>query len=931
MIFSFYRFFFLSLLFFLICVFSAFAQPTGSMEGMIVDTQIGDPIIGANVMLQGTSLGASTNLDGTYRIPNIPAGNYVVIVSCMGYTKLTVNNTAIDSGRVLTLNLHMREEALNLQEVVIEAKEVNNTEASLLTIQKRAPVVSDGISLAQIKKSPDSDASAAVKRITGVTVVGNKYVYVRGMGERYNNTRLNGIAIASPEPLKRTVPFDIIPTNLLDNVIVTKTATPDQPGDFSGGSVQLNTREFPEKLSFSASASSSYNSESSFKDFYSYAGGNKDWLAMDDGTRSIPDFVANGGWLGNAAAEKQAVKSFNNYTFSPTKSSAPLNGTRSLSLGNQTEWFGKPLGYLVSLNYSDNYARQIGEQNDYTLQQQQDGSTRYDVRQNLMVDRSIYTVSWGGIMDLNTRFNNNNKLSLKTLYTRSADNESRIANGVIEDIIYKNYRLTWTERSILSTQLKGAHEFSSLGGSRLEWTSAYSRSSFDQPDRRELSYDWSESNQAYQVRFGGASGIRRFANMKDNVYEEVLDWTLPLDKLKLSNSKIKFGGLYRYLDRSFPTKIYYFQEHTTPDQPQLDATLPPDAIFTSDNLDRYFFLDANQVSLDSYDAQMSVKAGYLMGDVLLGNKWRVIGGVRVEDTDQHYKSYPYEGSISATFSEGGPKHTDVLPSLNLTYKLNDKINLRAAGSMTIANPDYAEIVPTTDQEFIQGRERTGNPKIKHSKILNFDLRSEYYPSVGENLSAGVFYKDIKDPIEWVLTTAGATQIATMPENFAHAHNLGAELEFRKSFDMLASKLGTWASYFSLLGNLTYVSSDVKLTNEGQNVLTNKSRPLIEQSRYVVNTTLAFDHPRWGSSIRLLYNTFGKRISAVGALGLDDTYEMPFDKLDLSLNQRLDSRWSLKFQGTNLLNSSVEFRSRTYLVQKYSIGRTYTLGVAYSIQ
>ncbi|RPH93616.1 TonB-dependent receptor, partial [candidate division KSB1 bacterium] len=566
----------------------------------------------------------------------------------------------------------------------------------------------------------------------------------------------------------------------------------------------------------------------------------------------------------------------------------------------------------------------------YTLQQQSDGTSRYDMRQDLQVDRSVHSVGWGGILDLNLRLEANHKLSLKSLYTRSADDEARVANGTIETITYRNYRLTWTERSLLTSQMKGAHDLPELWGSRIEWTGAYSRGGYDQPDRRDLSYVLDQGSEIYQVLFYGASGIRRYAKMRDDVYEGMLDWTLPLDMLKAPSSRIKFGAAYRSLDRAFPTNIFYFMDVTDPDLPQMDRSLPPEAIFSEESVRRNFRLDIQRNNLDSYNADMTAAAAYAMGDMLLGNRWRVIGGVRVEDTDQHYETFPYLGSTSAEISKGGPKHTDILPSLNVTYKAGEKLNIRAAASMTIANPDYAEIVPTTDAEFIQGRERQGNPEIKHSKITNLDLRSDYYPSVGENLSFGMFYKDIRDPIEWVLTNGGSAQLTTIPENFARAHNLGVELEFRKSLAMLVPRVGNWISCFSLIGNVSLVSSRVDLTGEGQYVLTNEHRPLIEQSPYVVNGTLAFDQPKWGSSVRLMYNTFGKRISAVGALGLDDTYEMPFDKLDLTCMQKLDSHWLVKVQGTNLLNSSVEYQSRGYIIQKYKLGRTLSMGFSYTL-
>jgi TonB-dependent receptor len=416
--------------------------------------------------------------------------------------------------------------------------------------------------------------------------------------------------------------------------------------------------------------------------------------------------------------------------------------------------------------------------------------------------------------------------------------------------------------------------------------------------------------------------------MRDDVTEGTLDWTVPLNNHEGKSSRLKFGGLYRNTSRHFPTRTFYMGYQTQPGEPQLDLSQPPDGIFSAYNVEHYFHLDELTTPLDSYNATMKSAAGYAMGDVVVGQRWRFAGGVRVENTDQHYKTFPYRGSTEGDVSEGGPKHTDVLPSLNVTYKLSERWNLRAAASRTIANPDYAEIVPSEDSEYFEGAVRHGNPKIKHSKISNFDLRSDFYPSIGENLSFGLFFKDIQDPIEWVIT-GGGSQPEMNPENFARVHNLGAELEFRKTLKALAPKVGDWISLFSVSGNLALVSSNVKLTGDGLIFLTNTERPMMEQSKYVANATLGFDHPK-GTSARLLFNTFGKRISAVGAQGLDDTYEMPFDKLDLSCSQRVDSHWGVKLSGSNLLDSSVEYKSGNHPVQKYKLGRTFSAGISYAI-
>ena len=917
------------------------AQETGTVLGLVVDAETGESMLGVSVMLEGTTMGAASDLDGTYRIRNVAAGTYTLVANYIGYSRISITGVAVTAGQETVLNFQMNSEALELGEVVIESRLMNNTEASLLSIQKKAPALSDGISAEQIKRSPDSDAADAVKRVTGITVVGDKYVFVRGMGERYNNTRLNGTTIASPEPLKRTVPFDIISANLLDNIVVSKTATPDQPADFGGGSVQLTTKEFPEKLTFQISTTSAYNDQSSFRDFNTYSGGNRDWIGVDDDARAIPDRVlamtADSLWQTNTPLRRELAKEFSN-TWEPRRKSAPMNVSRNVSVGNQTAMLGKPLGYLLSLTYSDSYHRRQERQFAYTARTDPAEGIVVEPYEDYNVDRSTRSVTWGGILDLNTKLSPTHKLSLKSMYNRSADDEVRITQGFGGDgELFRNYRLAWTERSLLTSQLKGSHEIGPPLNSRVEWTGSYSKATYDQPDRRDVAYIFNddEAVNAWEFWASTTSGYRRFAEMDDDVVEGQADWSIPLKLFGDPSSKLKFGGLVRHMDRQFPTRKFQMRYDREPGTDAMTFTLPPEVIYSPESIEKYFVLSEITSTLDSYEATMDVTAGYLMADILFGRRWRAVGGVRVEQTNQHFRTFPYPGSTSPDNIEGGPEHTDVLPSLNLTYKVSEKMNLRAAGSGTIANPDYAEIVPTEDNDYFDGGAKWGNPNVKYTRILNGDLRAELYPSPGENLSVGLFVKEIKDPIEHILVPNGASVILR-PDNLVDATNIGGEIEFRKSFDFLAGRVGDWSQYFSVIGNVTLISSEVKLKGQAysienpQGALTSSKRPMMGQSDYVINGTVAFDQPRWGTSVRLLFNTFGERISRVGGYGIPDTYEQPFARLDLAYNQRLSAYWSVKFQAVNILNPEVKYLTGQEPLATYKLGRTIAAGITYSL-
>lgn len=931
------RFTLIGLLLAATCFAQDVSPKPGSITGIVVDAENGDAMIGVSVMLEGTTQGAATDLDGNFTIRNIVPGTYTLIANYIGYSKLTVTGVDVASDKATSLNLKMSTEAIEVKEVVIEARRIDNTETSILQMQKRSATVSNGISAEQIRRSPDSDAADAVKRVTGITVVGEKYVFVRGMEERYNNTRLNGASLASPEPLKRVVPFDIIPASLLNNIVVSKTFTPDQPGDFSGGSVQLSTKEFPDKFTLSMSQTVDLNENTTNKEFKTYHGGDLDWLGYDDGSRALPD-----------GYDREISEDFTNHdraalfrsAWDGHEISAPFNSSRSIAVGNQIELAGRPFGFLATVTQSNSYQTKTQLYQEYSYGTLPDGSVFVSPEDSILTHAYTKTGAVGGIIDLNYKPSPLHKFSVKTLYTRSGDDDVREYGGRNGDGDYiRGTRLTWTERSLFTIQPKGEHQLTSLRNSNLQWGLAVSQGSYDQPDRRD-SYKFSPLVEGPYLNNGrGDNGIRRFASSRDDILEGSMDITMPL-RHKDDQSKVKFGGMFRTMDRNFPTRKVQFVLDSELGADPLDLSLPADEMYSEENVPVYWSAQELSVNLDSYDAEMKVGAGYLMSDMVLGKKWRAIFGARVESTDQFFKTIPFPGSLDTSYAEGGPSHTDLLPSLNLTYLLNDKTNLRFAATRTTANPDYLELVPTEDRDYNGGTVKVGNPNLDYSKITNIDFRAEYYPSVGEAASVGLFYKRIQDPIEWVYTTksvTGGSQVVRAPDNLGDATLLGAEFEVRRTLDFAAATLGDYMRFFSVQGNLTLVKSDVDLSaaiwdpqNPTEVGVTSSDRPLMGQSEYVVNGTLAFDQPLWGTSVRVLFNTFGERISILGASGRADTYEQPFDRLDFVINQNLGGHWSSKFQAKNLLDSTVELTLDGKTLDSYKIGRGYSLGFTYSL-
>ena len=911
----------------------------GGIVGKIVDSETGEALPIVSVLLEGTQIGATADLDGQYRIDLVPPGTYTVTFLILGYTKVTVTDVEVAGGEVTTLNVAMTPEAIQMGEVVVTAKRIEDSVAGLLSSQKKAPAISDGIAAEQISRTPDSDAAATMKRVTGLTVVDNKYVYVRGLGERYSNTQLNGASLPSPEPNKRVVPMDILPANLLEKVVVTKAFTPDQPGDFSGGSVRINTKEFPEKLTFKFSASSGMNTQTTFKGFETYPGGDWDFLGFDDGTRSIPDLVerkANGHKVvpkGRFAgpedpgfsSEKllELSKSFEN-TWSTRTITAPADQSYSFSVGNQNSAADRPVGFLASLSYSNKYSFREEERNTYSAYRK-NGDVALHRLNRFDIQKSTFSVRWGGLLNFSYKPSQNAKLSLKTLYTRDADDALRTYDAVIRDYgdLTHSIHLSYLARSLLSSQLAGEHVLP-FRNSRLEWRVTVSRATSDEPDRRELLYDTSDPERPVLLD-EPRSGLRFYSELQDLERGAALDWSVPFDQWADLKAKLKIGGGLNLKDRGYDVRRFHF--NLQKNDPAL-MTLPPDLLFLEENLGPSGFLVYERtLATDNYEAEQKLYNGYVMVDLPLTKQLRVVTGARVERSEQFVETFDLFSS-DADPVVADLNNTDVLPAVNLTYALSQRMNLRTALSQTVTRPDIRELSPFEFSDYMDGVARVGNPDLERTLVQNADARWEFYPRPGELFAASVFYKNFVDPVEQTIG-AGANQ-RQVPVNAEGAHNYGGEFELRTRLDFVSSYL----TPLSLTGNLAVIRSEVDI---GDSVVvlgtstqqTSSKRPLQGQSPYAINVSLNYRHPSWSTELGVFYHVFGRRIANVGFETMPDLYEEVRHSLDITLNHTI-GRYRVKFSAKNLLDSPYEFTQGGEITWRYETGRSLSLGISYSI-
>ena len=911
------------------------AQEMGKLQGVIVDAETGEPLIGANVVVKDASdipaYGTATDLDGRFSLA-LPPGTHNVEVSYVSYATKTITGVEITAKTNTDLNISLPPETMQADEIVVTAKAEQDSEVSMLAMQQKAPVVTDGISAELMSRSSSSDAGDALKRVTGITVVGGKYVYVRGLGERYSNTQVNGADIPSPEPNRRVVPMDIFPASLLENIQVSKTFSPDQPGDFSGGSVQIKTRDFPSQFTFSLSTSAGYHSQTSFKDIQTYNGGSLDFMGVDDGARALPDIVTTQaadqpirkrGRFSTAGFTSEEIQQFG-HSFSniwqPKTKTAPINQGYSISVGNAVGEGDRQLGYVFSFTYDNSFNNRNETWNTFRITADQSGQHVLTPFTSYAVSNTTNNILWGTLFNSSLRLSPLHKISLKTLFNRNTDNEARTYTGFNSDrgTDLRDFRLRFIERGIFSGQLSGEHYFSRFLDSNIDWLLSVSKATRDEPDNREVLYEM--RNGEWTFFDITQSGSRFFFDLEDNAQSAKIDWTIPYAGFGSLPSKIKLGGKAVAKDRTFDARRFRF-EQSSGIQRHVDLSLDPEEIFISDNIaPGRFELRETTRATDNYSASQNTWATYLMTDLQISRRIRFVGGLRIENSKQELTSFdPF--STTVTPIEVVLNNTDLLPGLNLVYKLTDNTNARTAYSRTVARPDFRELAPFEFTDFIGGRAVSGNPSLKRSTIDNFDLRFEMFPRLGELMAVSAFYKKFHGPIEQIIRPTA--QLSVTFQNAKAATNYGVEFEVRRRLDVISPTLEP----LSINTNLTLVKSQIDI-EPGLGVQTSDARALQGQSPYALNVTLGYDKPDYGLQANLLYNVFGRRISEVGAQGLPDVYEQPRHQLDLNIKKKI-AHISFKVSAKNLLNSEVLYKQNEGIFRQYHSGRSFSMGVSYN--
>ncbi len=916
----------------------ALAQDTGTIAGVVVDGETGEPLPGANAVIQGTQTGSQTDLDGRFEITGLDPGTYDLRVSFVGFQPKTVTGIELSAGETERVELSIAPEAAELDEVVVTAAAARDSEAGLLKERQRASAVSDAISAEAISRSGSSTAADAMEKVTGASITDGKYVNMRGLGGRYMNTQLNGAELPSADPDANAVPFDLFPAGLLENIVASKTFTPDQPGSFTGGNINISTRSYPADLSVTVSTSASYNSE---------VGLGGDQLTFTGGAESIPAAFEGGiprigEAQGNEAAAQRLDAASRAFTspMAPVIESAPIDMSYGLSFGNEFELGGRPLGVVGSLSYDRNVSGYDGGQTGrYALTG--DVSTVDQLVTELdLEDQSGSTETLiGGLANISFRPFQRHEVGLNLIYNRSDEEAARYLAGRnppnTGTDVFETRVLRQTERTMRSVQGQGNHVFGPGRGIRVEWSATAARSEQDEPDFRFFTnhFDPSGTDTSFFITPSAyPRPTRYFRNLEEMSESGNLSVAVPLPFLA-NAATVKVGGLYQQKDRAFRERRFRYDQDRATYDGNADSFFGRQLglVGQDDNGLFRFGNYINDVSAkgNNYDGEQVVAAGFAMLDTPLLSGLRFIGGVRHEYTDMTAISQ------DETEPEGRLENYDWLPSANLVYSPTETMNFRAAYGRTLARPTFRELAPYASFDFVGGYVFVGNAELERSITNNFDLRWEWFLSPGELLAVSAFYKAFSNPIERAINPVAAnTEIQF--RNVESADVAGLEFEARKGLGFLAGFL----ERVEVGANLTLTQSQVSIAEDELALIraydpdASDTRDLQGQSPYVVNADITYEHPEQGTNVGLYYNRFGERLFAVSSGGAPDLFEQPRNTFDVIVSQQLMYGVRAKVSAKNLLDARYEvtqaFKGQAYVYQAYDQGRSFSIGLTYNL-
>lgn len=869
---------------------SAMAQ--GTIIGKVEDGVNNETVIAADVQI--FPKGDSAILQSTFTDENgkfemeLPEGTYDVHVVYDGFQTKMLTDVHVIKGQQTTFTVTLTDmvDPTELEDVVIRANYTKQSVVALYTQQKEANTMGDGISADVISKSPDRNTGDVLKRVSGTSIQDNKFVVVRGMNDRYNVAMVDGAILPSTEPNRKAFSFDIIPSAIIDNIVITKSGSPDLPGDFSGGVINILSKDMPNEAYTNFSLGTSFNTVSTFKDYYTGTTTPTDFFGFDDGTRQLPssypsyDYMARNYNSSNISESNKYLNSLNNdYKIHQRKAMPGIN--MQLAHGNSYALKnGNRFGINMGLTFSHDEVIKPNLIRQYDNYDYNDNIYGYRSNLGLLLNMGYLTAK--------------SKVSFKTIYNKTFDNNhlQRTGTNYSSTTNIQYYAFDLIQKSLLKSTLLGEHK---LGAeSKLDWLASYNFITNNQPDQRKITYSRLIGNEGpyfMELNTLGKANNRLFGDLSEHVVNANVNFSTPLNFL--GKSKLKMGLSEQIRMRSFSNRYVGAVLNTSNPEAMNVVFKPMHEVFTPQNINNNFFRFLDQtIDGDFYDATAMTTAAYLMLESTVWDKLKLVYGLRAE----HY----YTKLDSYRKNEVDEQWLDFLPSLNAIYGLNDKTNLRFAYFKSLVRPEFREMANLAYFDYEMSAIFTGNPYLTPTSIHNFDIKYEYFPNPGEILAASVFYKHFTNTIENSVY-ASNTAYEVSPQNFEGGYNVGIELEVRKKIDFISdAKMIRNLTFYT---NVSLVKSSIKLpANYYIMSQLQTERPLSGQSPLVINSSLGYLSDNGKLGLNVLYNYIGKNLHMIGNDRISNVYFNGRNILDLQASYQFTERFTVRMTVRDILNS-----------------------------
>ena len=920
---------------------------SGKIVGTITDGEYNEPMAFANVLIKNTTTGTTSDFDGKYQL-EISEGNYTIVFSYIGYQSVEISDVTVEANSEVLVDVTLNTNSL--ETVIITTTVRKNTESAVLDLQKKSITLLDGLSAQGIKSSGAGNIASAVKSVPGVSIQGGKYVYVRGLGDRYTKSILNGVDIPGLDPDRNTIQMDVFPTNILENVIVIKSAAAEYPADFTGGVIDIVTKDYPSKESYTFSIGTSYNPNMHLNSNYlSYSGSKTDWLGFDDGMRKRPinRYQPIPGTFANSSVLTALTGAFNK-ELTAKRSESGVNYDFGFTAGNQYEVGENKLGYQLSFSYK-NKTEFYDNREDGTYMRDQNNASNNDLlaTRTTLGEVGVNSVLLNVLTGLVYK-RENSKYKLSFLHIQNGEStagkyEQQLAQaggGSGFEPISKD-ALLYTERSISNILLAGTRSFRDSGW-QMEWKLSPSLSRVYDKDHRITPLQLTQEGNAFISPSASSYPIRIWRTLEEINLVGKLDVNKKYTLFD-NPAKVKFGGGYTYKFRNFKIDDYTFTI-TNPvtglsvENGDADTILAENNIWTPQTGSGTHLVTGDLFEkANAYEGEQRITAMYASNEFSLTEKLKTVLGIRTELFQTFYTGQNQAATEVYKNSKIIDKF-DVFPSANIIYSLTDEQNLRASYSRTTARPSFKEASKSQIFDAITNRLFIGNIDLTPSYINNFDVRFEKFGEGSEMFAFSGFYKEFTDPIELTFYESAPDQIT--PKNLGSAKVYGIEFEFRKSLGFILESLDKLkfninASYINseLTMNIDEYNRRVLAARDGESI--EDTRDLQGQSPFLINTGLNYNNSDTGLQTGLFFNVQGKTLEVVGTGIVPDVYTKPFSSLNFTLNKSFgqDKKSTIDVKVSNILNSKREsvyesYKTASKTFSSFQPGTEVSIGYSY---